>query len=206
MPAIPFIAPIAGTVIGGLFNRKTQGEKNQEGLFKEQSALSREMSGFARNQVAFGQPALNKAMTYYTKLASGNRGAMDSALAPDRAALNDSYKGSSMALSHGVGRGPRRDEALSKLNQQRAGQLGLMPFMAKQNAVGQMGRMGESAMGRALSAYGGAGNAFAQAGTTANQVTNNQMERQSNWGDMAGDLFDIYSPYIFGDMPKRGTT
>ena len=100
--------------------------------------LGQQAGGFINNaQSAFrsAAPAYDAAAAYYTPLASGSRGAMDQALAPDRAAVTDTYRGASNALNASGVRGGSRDLATAELNRDRAGRLALLAPAARANAA-----------------------------------------------------------------------
>ena len=194
MPAIPLI----GMGIGAYTSykqAKAAGKvaKGQEALMGKQTGLSDEMATFARGQHTMAEPALQKAMQYYMTLASGSRGAIDAQLAPERNALTETYRGAERGMTSRMAAGPGRDRAIAELYRSKAGQMGLMPFMARQNAVGNLNQMGSDAMGRALQGYGQAGNALSGASNTGMNVMRAQQGANEAWGN------------FFGNMTKAGT-
>lgn len=199
MPAIPIIG--AGvSIFKGIQDARnaSRAAKGQEGLMAaqqqlmgQQSGLAQEMSKFARNQADMSQPALQKAMQYYQTLASGTRGAMSAALAPDIARANEVYSGAQRGLSARMAPGPQRDRAIADLYRDRAGKMALMPFQARGAAVGEMAGLGKNYLSSALDAYRGAGSALSGASGTASaasqtgvraQYSRNQANDQ--WGNM----------------------
>lgn len=167
MPAIPLIG--LGVSAYSAYNQSKNASrqaKMQEQMMGNQTALAREMSGFARGQFSAAQPAMAKAMDYYRTLASGTRGAIDAKLAPERAAMNETYKGAEMGITSRLAPGATRDRQIAELYRQRAGQQGLMPFMARQQAVGSMADLAGNMTGYGLDAQRGAASALTGASTT----------------------------------------
>lgn len=192
MPAIPLI--VAGaSVAGSVYQAKKAGEvaNAQKQLVGQQSALANEIAGFAQNQHSMAQPALSKAMQYYMQLATGNRGMINSALAPDRAALTDTYKGAEQGLLARTAPGPGRDRAIAELYRQRAGQLGLMPFQAKQSAIGNLGQIGQNLTSNALDAYGRAGSALTGASQSGANWQRAQSDASDRWGGVVSGSGDL---------------
>lgn len=193
MPAIPLISLGVGAYSawqqGRAANRQA---KMQEQMMGNQTALAREMSGFARGQFSAAQPAMAKAMDYYRTLAAGTRGAIDAKLAPERAAINETYKGAEMGITSRLAPGATRDRQIAELYRQRAGQQGLMPFMARQDAVGKMGDLAGNMVGYGLDAQRGAASALTGASTTGS--------RAAELSDRAGQ----YQANMIANLAKIG--
>ena len=200
MPAIPLIV-MGVSAATSAYQARKQGQANKQAIglqqqqLDRQSALGQEISGFARNQMNMGGPALQKAMEYYTKLATGDRAAIGSQLAPDIAAVTEASGGAERGLTARMAAGPGRDRAIADLYRQRAGQIGLMPFQARANANQQLGTMGQNLMQGAQNAYGAASNAFSNAGyqatNTGASISGAQRESNQMWGGIinnAGSL------------------
>lgn len=188
MPAIPLIGlGISGitSAIGAHNSSKVAGA--QQDLMGKQSALAQEMQGFAKDQYAAGAPALNKAMEYYTKLATGNRGDIQSTLAPGIAQLNETYNGAQRGIESKLAPGPGRDQQIAQLYRQRAGQIGLMPSQARASAVGEMANLGQNRMNSAQDYFGKAGSALSGASSTGVNYGNAQNNASNRWGTTVGN-------------------
>lgn len=217
MPAIPLIVMGVSAASSAYQAHKSgqvakQGMQMQQGMIDKQSGLANEISNFARGQMDLGGPAMRKAMEHYYKLASGSRGDIGSELAPDINAVTEASRGAERGLTARMGAGPGRDRAIADLYRQRAGQIGLMPFQARQNAFGQLGTMGQNLYQGAQSAYGGAASALTGASTsTANLAGyNNQAQANSNqqWGNIvnsAGSMAMDYYKNKYGSTGSRPT-
>ena len=186
MPAIPLV--VAGvtsavSAYGAHKQAKAAGEasKATQDIANQQSQLAKEIMSFGKGQVEASQPALNKAMQYYMQLAGGNRGMMGAALGPDTAALTDTYSGAQRGIESQMGQGPQRDRAVADLQRQKAGQMGLMPMMARSNAVAQLANQGTANM--LGQAYG-----LGQEGRNA-------------WNDLGGSIWKTFGPWL---MEKYG--
>lgn len=194
MPAVPLIG-MGISAYMSYRQAKSAGKqaKGQEALMGKQTGLSDEMATFARGQHTMAEPALQKAMQYYMTLASGSRGAIDAQLAPERNALTETYRGAERGMTSRMAAGPGRDRAIAELYRSKAGQMGLMPFMARQTAIGGLRDMGSDAMQRALQGYGQAGNALSGASNTGLNVLKAQQNANEQWGN------------FFGNITKAGT-
>lgn len=192
MPAVPLIG-MGISAYMSYKQAKSMGKMaaGQEALMGKQTGLSDELATFARGQHTMAEPALNKAMQYYMQLAAGNRGKIDETLAPDRAALNETYRGAERGLTSRMAAGPSRDRAIAELYRSRAGQLGLMPMMARTNAMGALNSMGSDAMQRALQGYGQAGNALTGASNTGYNAMTARNQANQAWGDFAGNMTKV---------------
>lgn len=147
-----------------------------------------------------GLPLLQSTSNYYRALIGGDRGAIDSALAPERASIQDTYRGASRGLS--MLRGPTRDLATAELNRQRAGQLGLLPAQARANAVAGGQAAGEFATSAGLDARSRGASLYESAAGLAQQAArtgidqgylrlaqNQQNFQQSQgWGSLFGEV------------------
>lgn len=205
MPAIPLIVGgVSAASSAWQAHKAGQVAGSQQQLMGQQSNLANEIGSFARGQSSMAQPALNKAMQYYMTLANGNRGAIDSALAPERAQITDNYAGAEKGLNARLAAGPQRDRAIADLYKQRAGQLGLMPLQARAGAVENLGKMGQGLAGNALNAYSGASSALNGASNTGR----NYMEAQSNSNKMWNSTINSGRDLAMGayDWYKRSRT
>jgi hypothetical protein len=180
MPAIPLIG-LGISAYSAYKQAKQAGEaaKMQKELMGKQTALSGELSGFARGQTSLAQPALSKAMQHYMTLATGSRGAIGAELAPGIAGVTESSRGAERGINRSIAAGPSRDRAIADLYRQRAGQIGMMPFQAQQGGYAGLEKMGGEGMGRALDAYRGASNALSGASSTGK---NYESANQDKWG------------------------
>ena len=200
MPAIPLItAGVSAYSAYKAAKSQSKAAGEQKALMNHQSALANEMSGFARNQYSSAQPAMQKAMQHYMQLATGNRAAISSAIAPERNAMTESYRGAERGMESQLAPGPARDRAIAELYRQRAGNLGVMPFQARNAAFGNLAQMGQQGVDNSLRAYSGAGSALTGASNTGvNYMNANNQAQQgyqnliANVGKFGTSIYDIY--------------
>lgn len=197
MPA-PVIAAGITAGVGMLGNRKTAAEKAMEGTARQQGVMANQISSMARQQHTMAGPAMQKAMQHYMQLAGGNRAAIQSALAPDMNNMMQSYKGAEIGMTSRMAPGPQRDAAIAALYQQKAGQMGMMPFHAKQNAFGQLGDMGQNLMQLGNQAYGTAGGILGGQAQTQSQLAQLAGQRQAQWGSLGEAVGNIFYPWLTG--------
>lgn len=160
----------------------------QEKLAGQQSSLAKEIMGYGQQQYGMGAPAMQQAMKYYTTLATGNRGAIDTALAPQRNQIADSASGIEQGLDNHLAPGPTRDRAIADLYRQKAGQLGMLPINARQNAMGQLATQGQQSVGNAASFFGQSSGALNSAGNMFDIAGQNRANAAGAYGQMGNDL------------------
>lgn len=163
-----------------------------------------------------GMPLLQTTSNYYRALVGGDRGAMDAALAPDRAAITDTYRGAEKGITNL--RGPTRDLARAELARSKAGALGLLPAQARRGAVEGAQHAGEyatsagmDARSRGASLYESAAGLAAQGANAANTTAQtgiqqgylNLAQGRQNY-DMASGLGGLFGEVLKGIL-NRGT-
>jgi hypothetical protein len=185
MPAIPIIG-LGISAFSAYKQSKAQGDaaKLQKQMFQQQSGLANTLQGFAQGQTTMAQPALNKAMQHYMTLANGSRGAIGAELAPDINGVTESYRGAEKGLSRATPAGPARDRAIADMYRSKAGQIGMMPFQARQQAFTGLENMGNHATGNALDAYRGAASALTGASTAGSNYSNAVDKQYGTYGSM----------------------
>lgn len=201
VPLITAGISVAGSLLG---NRKSGAEKAMEGTAKQQSALATQIQAMAKNQHTMAGPALQKAMQHYMGLANGNTGAINSMLAPERGQLMETYRGAERGLSSRMAPGANRDTQMAELYRQRAGQMGMMPMMARQNAMGQLGNMGMTLNQGASDMMGMAGNVLSGATGTNAQIAQMQRQRQQGWQALGQNIGNIFMPWLQGKIGGSG--
>lgn len=191
-------------------------QQQQEQLAAEakaaRGAITQQAPQFAQQGKAFGDiglPLLRDSSNYYRALIGGDRGAIDAALAPERAGIADTYRGAQKSVD--FMRGPTKDLAQAELNKQRAGQLGLLPAMARKGAIEggtQLGldtaRTGLDARRMGASLYESAGQLAHQGAQTGiNQGYLNLAQNQQNF-DMGQGMGSLFGDVLKGVLGKFG--
>ncbi len=132
----------------------------EKSLLDRQSALANQMMTLGQGQVSASKPALDAAMHHYMTAAMGSRSAMDQQLAPERAAMADTARGTQRGLEAHMGAGAQRDEAMADLARRQYGASAMLPTQARNDAVGKLAEMGQQGMNRGMSMFGQAGGAL----------------------------------------------
>lgn len=217
MPAIPLV--MMGVSAGiSAYQAHKQGQAadaqkglmgSQQGLMGQQSGLANTMSDIAKKQYTLAQPALSKAMNYYSTLATGGRGAVNSMLAPQMAQMTDTYKGAQTGMESKMAPGPGRDRAMADMFRQKAGQISMMPMQARQMGVQGMATMGQDRMNSSMDAFRGAGSALtgaSQSGSAASNIGMNALgasnQQFGSFNDMGRNLMQMYLLYQQGKGGK----
>lgn len=194
----------AGAGIAALGNRKTGAEKGMEGMLSQYQGLSNQIGSFAQKQHTMAEPALSKALGYYTQLASGNRAQIGQAIAPDMAAAGEVYKGAERGLEARTAPGPTRDRQMGEMARQKAGQMALMPMQARSGAYGNLATMGQNLNNNILGAYNAMGSNLGNMGNVYSQMANMQQQRNQGWAQLGSNMANIFLPYILNRKGGAG--
>lgn len=190
-----------------------------------QSSAS-DLSGFGNKLASTGSPLLgdaqksltgassayNQVGSYMSPILSGSRGAMNQALAPDLAAITDTYRGAGKAIENSGMRGGTRDLATAELNRDRAGKLALLPAQARANAASGMMDVGQGKANVGATQAGAGGNLFGQAtsakqgatsgyGTLFGGALQQQQQQQGQNSQAAGAIGSM----IFDAVKSKGS-
>lgn len=208
MPAIPLIV-MGVSAAASAYAAHKQGEQAdnaaslQKSALDKQSALSQTMQTLGQNQISASQPALDAAMRYYRTAAQGNRGQIDTMLAPDRAAVNETSRGVERGLEAHMGPGAQRNQAEADLARQKQGQLGMMPMQARADSVGKLGAMGQQGTQMGFNALTGAAGALGGQTAGINSMFGLQQQGNQGWNQFGQDMFKTYGPYLM-NLGKGG--
>lgn len=209
MPAaIPLIIMAASTATSA-YSAHKQGQAadtaagQQQSLMDRQASLAKEMMTLGKDQISGSKPALDMAMKHYMTLASGNRGAIDAELAPDRAAISNTQSGVQRNLMAHMGGGAQRDQAMARLGMQTQGQLGLLPFQARSDAVGKMAALGQNRMTAGSNFISNASNALSGQQSGINNLMNLNQLGNNAWSQFGETAFKTWGPYLM-QMGNKG--
>ncbi len=180
------------------------GVEMQKSLLDRQSSLANQMSSFGQGQISSSKPALDKAMQYYTTLAQGNKGQINTALAPQLTGIAEAGRGAERGLTAHMGPGAQRDQALADLARQRQGQVGLLPGQARTDAMGKLADLGANAANRGQNALSGAAGALGGQTSGINSMFGMQQAGQEGWHQFGADMFKTYGPYLMGLGKSKG--
>lgn len=179
---------------------------SQTGLAGQQVNLSKLISDVSQRQHSIAEPAIGKAMQYYTKLAGGNSAAIQNTLAPQIASMTDTYRGAESGMTNRMSAGAGRDRATADLQRQKAAQLSMMPMMARSNANDQLGSMGQQMMGSANSMLGLAAGPLSGASNSLNAAQQQSNANRSNFMDFGASMGKIFLPYLLNKAGGGGST
>jgi len=201
MPAIPLIV-MGATAAAGAYSAHKQSQAAsesagmQKSLLDRQSALSNRMQSLGEGQISSSKPALDAAMKHYLTLAQGGRGEINSLLAPDRAAVNETARGTQRGIEAHMAPGAQRDQAIADISRQRQGQLGLLPIQARTDAMGKLATLGGQGQDRGYNFMTGAAGALGGQTAGINSMFNMQQAGQAGWGQLGSDMFKMYGDYL----------
>ncbi len=199
----------AASAASGAYAAHKQGESAdqasglQKSLMDRQSELAQQMMTLGKGQISGSKPALDAAMKYYMTLGSGDRGAVNAALAPDRAGVADTARGVERGMMAHMGPGAQRDQAFADLSRQKQGQLGLMPFQARADAMGKLADMGRNQANSGYNFLTGAAGALGGQSAGINNMFNMQQQGNQAWSKFGADIFNTYGPYLMNMANKQ---
>jgi len=173
-----------------------------------QMGLSKSLSDYAGSQFRMAQPALSAGLGYYQKLLGGDRATIQGAIAPDVAGINTAYEGTQKYLEQQGVRGGAKDYATAEAERQRVGQIGMLPFLARQGAAGALTQTGLTATGQAMQGLGTAAGAAAGAGSTAygasGQGFYQGQVRGQQIADVGSNIAGLFANWMQGRGGKSG--
>jgi len=197
MPAIPAII-YAGGAIGSAAiahhaaKKASQPSKEEAGYLAKQGELSDLLKKESEESYSTGMPRIQQAMGYYDALARGDRGKMQSVLAPSIAQITDQYRGAEDSVNYSSVRGGSRDLAKSQLLRDKASKLALLTTGQQPAAWDALNSTG---MGLLSASQGGS----ATAGSILSGMTGNAAARRmygaqvgaQTGSDLGGILADV---------------
>lgn len=187
MPAIPLVA-MGISAFSAYKQAKAQGKiaNAQTSMMGKQSALSNEISGFARNQMNMSQPALSQAMKHYMTLATGNRNALQMETAPERNSMAESYRGAEQGINSKL-TGPARDRAIAELYRGKAGNMGMLAINARNGAFGNLSKQGGQQADLSATLFGSAGNTLTGAARIGDSASATRTDANNAWSGLISD-------------------
>lgn len=149
IPALKIGGGLLGSWLGSKLNKNPVGGGQVAPPSEQTYAPSAQQTGSYNKLMAAGDQTAQQGNqlqgpvnNYYRALISGNRSAMQGAVAPERQQINATYEGAEAGAKRM--RGPSRDRALAKLNLQKAGQVGTLPYQARRDAVNAAGQRADN--------------------------------------------------------------
>lgn len=206
----PLITQVGGAAAGALAGR--QATKMAAQRSPEEQAALRGMTGVAGQASRLGnffatqgQQYLQQPANYFSTLLSGNRAAMNNAVAPAVAQITGNYRGATRALEHSGMRGAARDVATADLNRQRASQVAGLTTGVQPYAAEQLAGLGQNMMGLAPGMMGTAGTLYGGmlgAGFRNREYSRDEGEKTSK---AIGGLVRDVGETVFKGGKKGGT-
>jgi len=149
IPAIKIGGGLIGSWLGSKLNKNPVGggqvaqpSEQTYGRTPEAAGAYSKLMGAADQTAQQGSQLTGPVNNYYRSLISGNRSAMQGAIAPERQQINSTYEGAEEGAKRM--KGPARDRAIAKLRLQKAGQVGTLPYQARRDAVNAAGQLGQN--------------------------------------------------------------
>lgn len=175
--------------------RRKRAEQQEQQATTAQQGIATDFTGFGRNFLRQAQPGFDRAQSYFTRLATGDRATMGAELAPDISAINDVYSGAARSMSRFL-RGPEKDVQTAELERERTGKIASLFRDARPNAVARLldfstgqANMGTGLLRSSASIYGGIADR-----ATMNRLGAEQDEADAGeaFGTTLSDLFRFY--------------
>ncbi len=195
MPAaIPLIATAVSTGYDAYKSHKAG--QQQKALLGQTTGLAQQQANQGRQLFNFGMPLLGQSADYYSRILTGDRGAMRSALAPETGAIRDTYTGAQRNLERSGIVGAQKDVASADLARQEAGQLGGLFPAARRSAAEALTGLGGTGVSGGVGATAGAGSLFNS--LLSGQRLQGQADYEhsmaagENWGNILVDFYRAY--------------
>lgn len=215
--AIPAIAGLGGSIIGGISGKKAA--KKEDKRYQEQMAMMKPLieaqtkgSQFALDQskpyLQGAAQGVNDLQNFWSPLMKGDRSAIDQFLSPERRAINQGFQSTQQNLSRMAPRGGGRISALAGADVARQGQMSDLIFGGRQKAAGAnfdlaqlLGSLGTSTLSAGLS--GGQ-----QGMNLLNMQNNRSMQTNTQAADALGGIGNSLGGFlatIFGNKGSKGS-
>lgn len=199
--AIPAAISVGGMIASHYASKKAQANAMQQTPLEANAASSLSGMGdvLAKNGgelFRLGTPALGQALNYYSTLTGGNRAQMQEAVAPEAEQISETYGGAERGLARAGLRGAQRDQAVSELTRQKAGQISSLIGGVRNSAASTLAGIGGTALSAASGANSSATGAYGSliggeaARRTAGQNAADATSAQ--FGSLVADLLKNY--------------
>jgi hypothetical protein len=201
-PAIIAAGIGAGGMLGSswLGSRKSQQEKDalaaQTAGMNQQTGMAKTLQDFSKNQFTMSGPAQKMALDYYTKLATGNRGTINEALAPEYGQISDIYRGGMAGAQSRMAPGPIRDQAIADMQRQKSGQMAMLPMQARAGGMKSLADFGQAGAQAGMQALSGASWMTSAASSGAGNLFNMAQAGNQRWSDMGESIGKIFLPWV----------
>lgn len=206
------LATMAASSATAAYSAHKQGEAAdqasgmQKSLLDRQSGLAEQMMTLGKGQISGSKPALDAAMRHYMTLATGNKGAINAELSPERAGIADTAAGVERGMMARMGPGAQRDQAMAGMGRQKEGALGLLPAQARSDAFGKLASLGQKQQTAGYNLLTGAAGALGGQTAGINSMFNLQQQGNNAWGQFGRTMFDTYGPSLMGMAGKGGNS
>lgn len=210
---MPWIAPLVGvgaSLLGNWLNSRQSAEQKQanQGLLsnmQQGQQTANTLQPYGTGFLNTAQQGIGSSMDYWSKLLSGNRGEMMSAMAPEVNRINAGYDQNKRSLLQFAPRGGGQAGMLASAPYKEQQDINSLFQTLRPQAAQQMGNLGLQAGGlgnqtfsnllNALAGSSGAASSILSKGQTQ-QMINNQAGQQ--WGNMGYQLGSSLAPWLTG--------
>ena len=197
------VAPLVISALGAVYagheaNKQRQLQHDQ---MKKQEELLKPAAESGKLYTQQAQSAIGPTLNYYTTLLSGNRSAMQEAMAPELNSIAKSYAGSAAATRGLYPRGGTSPSAAGNLRYQELGDINNTLYKARPMAANALGSLGTNLAGLGYQGLG------LSAGISSNIFNQGMQARQQQFGEgqAAGQgLFNAYQAYLLSRSMSGG--
>lgn len=187
---------------------KSSAQKQQEDLSRLQMQQSKELLDFSKQRTAQMDTLLQPLIAFSQMTASGDKGAMNTALAPSISGVTSAYAGSKNNIMDTLAPGAGREFALGQLERDKANNLAQLPnnaYLQSLNTLAQIGS-GQGQFGlQQLGAGLRSGEGASQTNSTVMQAEAQKKASQLGLlGSMAGAAGMAMTGGMAGGMAKSG--
>jgi hypothetical protein len=212
-PAIGQAGAQGAGLIGGIYasraaqNAALQRSPEELAALKGATGAAGSLGQTGTSMLNEAQPYIAQPASYYQTLLRGSRGAMANAVAPARAALQESYRGEQAKLANSGIRGAARDQLQGNLDRQQAGQVSALTTGVQPGAASALAGVGGQLQQTAAPLLGQAGNIYQQLLSQGAANRTQAMKEGTDTGQSAGKLIADLGTTLFGGGKKTaGTT
>lgn len=187
----PALIGAGGSIFGGLMgSKKSKEEKNaltkQSALADAQTSLANDQRSQMNQMWGTASPIMTQIRDYFSKLLSGDRGAVGQVMAPEMEYAAQQYGGAEKDILSNVPRGGEMGLALAQNRMGKAGTIGGMYREAPKMGMAGLQDLFSMLTGQAGAAGNSASSTMNSAGNMFNNMLLNERERKLNTTQMGG--------------------
>lgn len=168
--------------------KKSEANTLQMDTARTQNAVMKEMLDFSRQRTSQMDALMKPSIDFFTASASGDKNALNTALAPQTAAITKSFTDARSNIMDGVAPGAGREFTLGQLERDKANTTALLPANAFLQSIDALAKIGQGQGNFGLQQLGAGMRAGEGAAQTAGAVQQADAQRKAAQMGLLGSI------------------